>query len=104
MGARRRVVRPQKEDAMNEEDLSRVERIGGRPVIVSRFGLKLMELDGRIYLVAATPDELADAISRDPALRQGRGREEIRQRLLDERSVGRPACYFDGTNCVPYNG
>jgi hypothetical protein len=49
---------------MDDNDLERVMRRNGRPVMLAPYGAKIMEIGGSTYLVAATPDELAHAMWR----------------------------------------
>jgi hypothetical protein len=40
--------------------------------MISRYGARIMEIGSRLYLVAATPNELATAMAQDPTLARGR--------------------------------
>jgi hypothetical protein len=51
----------------NKDRLDQVVREGDRPVMLAPFGVKVVEIDHKFYLVAATPDELAFAIWTDRA-------------------------------------
>jgi hypothetical protein len=61
-----------------------------RPLTISRYGWKIIEIEGRKYLAAATPDELLAALANktEPAL------VALREQLL--RGDFRPFCSSTG--------
>jgi hypothetical protein len=63
-----------------------------------------MDLAGEKYAVAMTPDELAEVYFADPDRRAGRTFQQIRREIEERGAVGRPACFYDGESCTPYNG
>jgi hypothetical protein len=87
----------------NQDDLKRVVQKDGKPLMISRYGARIMEIGGRLYLVAATPNELAAAMARNPTLAQGRDTATIEHDLIQQRA-GRPFCSYNGTDCDPHNG
>jgi hypothetical protein len=87
----------------DQEDLRRVVQKGGKPLMISRYGARIMDIGGTLYLVAATPKELATAMAQNPAVARGRTIETIEYDLIQQRS-GRAFCSYDGTDCAEHNG
>lgn len=52
------------EDAAYVSITSDVEKTNGVPIVVSQFGFKKIELNGKIYLQAMTEEEAVDMLKR----------------------------------------
>jgi hypothetical protein len=88
-------------EAEGIELLKTVEHTDGKPITLSRYGYRVMEIGGKNYLVAATLDELASQL----ALYEDRDIEIIRAELAN---TSLPGCHSNGDrgagNCYPVNG
>jgi hypothetical protein len=86
------------DELMSEEGrkiLEEVEKEDGKPVIVSRYGFRAVELDSKKVLVATTLEELAAQLAK----LQGKDIETIKREI----DFG-PQCGGRGPfNCFPYN-
>lgn len=79
--------------------LEAVEHADGKPIVISRFGYRIVAWGDKKYVVAATPHELAEQI----ALHEKRPVSEVLAEV--NRRMDVPACGGVGPfQCFGYNG